>query len=293
MVTVGDIEMESPQTKIFSLSNSLLIMPSDDDAAFHMEIMNDVSTTIHARINADRDRWWTVQEAVDVYVSCVEEHRAKRSERSILKPLGLDRYSWHISVSPDSELGKQIASDLVNFKIPFLSVIIVGIDPNGPHINVVETSEYGQIDTGCYDSIGFAAIGAGGRHARAEFLAAGHTYRTPLPEALWNVYLAKKRSEVAPGVGSATDMYMMGPTLGFGTTIRTEITDELERQYVITRAKEEAARQTAAKDMTTYVETITQESQQQQIQTSVTDTGEPIETPNEPAEGIEHKPQES
>jgi hypothetical protein len=41
MVTVGDIEMESPTTKIFMLTNSIVVIPSDDDAALHTEILND------------------------------------------------------------------------------------------------------------------------------------------------------------------------------------------------------------------------------------------------------------
>jgi len=43
---------------------------------------------------------------------------------------------------------------------------------------------------------------------------AGHTPFSELPETLFLTYLAKKRSEVAPGVGKGTDMFAVGPQPG-------------------------------------------------------------------------------
>jgi hypothetical protein len=40
---------------------------------------------------------------------------------------------------------------------------------------------------------------------------AGHSPFSSSPETLLLTYLAKKRSEIAPGVGKGTDMFIIGP----------------------------------------------------------------------------------
>jgi ATP-dependent protease HslVU (ClpYQ) peptidase subunit len=184
LVTVGDMEMEHPVEKVMNLPQSIMILPSDDDAAFHAQILLDVYTTAKQRVEADPKRRLTVQEILDLYIETRQAHKMRRAERDILKPLGLYQSNYLAQQkSLDPDLVKQIAVDLINYKIPHLTVIVVVIDPTGSHIFIADTQ---------YDSIGYAAIGAGGRHANAQFLMAGHTWHTPLPEALWNTYLAKK-----------------------------------------------------------------------------------------------------
>jgi hypothetical protein len=58
--------------------------------------------------------------------------------------------------------------------------------------------------------IGFAAIGIGARHAESQFMLGEHTRFDPFHEAILLTYIAKKRSEVAPGVGTQTDMFFIG-----------------------------------------------------------------------------------
>ena len=158
---------------------------------------------------------------------------------------------------------RQIAVDLVNYRVPNMSIIVAGIDPTGPHIFIVDTNQNNNVDTGRYDFIGYATIGGGARHANAHFLTAGHAWYTPLPEALWNTYLAKKRAEVAPGVGETTDLYMIGPGLGSTLYLNEMVHGQLKAAYEKTKKQEEAARHTAAKEITAYVERLTSQVTEQ------------------------------
>jgi hypothetical protein len=120
----------------------------------------------------------------------------------------------------------------------------LGLDPTGSHIYEVHDGE-----SGCFDAIGYAAIGAGARYARAHFMMSSQVIFVLCSRTLWATYLAKKRSEVAPGVGEATDIAMLGPQLGGNVYFSKNpaIIKQLESVYKRTRQMEEKARKTHQK----------------------------------------------
>ena len=68
----------------------------------------------------------------------------------------------------------------------------------------------------CEDVVGFASVGSGSRHAESQMMLARHAWNADLDPTLLTTYLAKKRAEVAPGVGTETDMFMItGPGNNF------------------------------------------------------------------------------
>src|SRR5437868_4735953 len=62
----------------------------------------------------------------------------------------------------------------------------------------------------------FVAAGGGQWHAASQFMFAGYTRWWSFPNALSLLYAAKKRAEVAPGVGTGTDLLVIP---GNGTEI--------------------------------------------------------------------------
>jgi hypothetical protein len=104
----------------------------------------------------------------------------------------------------------EIIEALRAFALPEVSTIFAGLDTSGAHIYSVR---YDGI-LNCHDAVGFAAIGAGARHASSQFMLAKHGLTKPLADTLRLTYFAKKRSEVAPGVGEQTDMCLIGSQLG-------------------------------------------------------------------------------
>jgi hypothetical protein len=285
MVTVGDIEMESPASKIFMLTNAIVVMPSDEDAALHTQILNDTHRAASEAIASNPTRWPLVSEVVEMYIAARNSMRVKLAERTFLTPLGLTHDTFHDKMFfLEASLVARIAEDLVNYKLPRLSVIIAGQDPLGSHIYEIHDGE-----SGCFNTIGYAAIGAGARHARAHFMLAGQSGGMSPTETLWNTYMAKKRSEVAPGVGEQTNIGMIGPQLGTSTTFSDPanpiLTDKLESVYEKTKRMEERARKNAAKEMVEYVNRLEQERKAQQAITQATPTTPPdIDNPQLTAE---------
>lgn len=277
MVTLGDIEMESPNTKIYMLTNSIVVMPSDDDAALHTEILNQTHDVAAAVIAANPTRWPLVAELVSYYISARNEMRNRLAEQTFLIPLGLTHQTFLDRMSSlDAALVSRIAEDLINFKLPSMSVIIAGVDPGGSHIYEVHDGE-----SGCFNTIGYAAIGAGARHARAHFMLANQSNAMSATETLWNTYMAKKRSEVAPGVGEQTNIGMVGPQLGYSVTFSDPknpiLTKQLEQVYKKTIRMEKKARETAAKEMVEYVEKLEKERNEQKAIQQTT----PVTPPSE------------
>lgn len=132
--------------------------------------------------------------------------KSKHAEIRALGPLSLTMDSFikrQKEMTP--EIVKDLTSAIVNFDMPEIEAIVTGIDGTGTHIYVVTNS-----GVECRDAIGFAAIGIAYWHANSQFMFAGHNRMRPLPETLLLTYAAKKRAEVAPGVGSGTDMFTTG-----------------------------------------------------------------------------------
>jgi len=121
---------------------------------------------------------------------------------------------------------KKITTGLIDYKLPDVEAIFAGIDMSGPHLYVVRNG-----NVSCEDRIGFAAIGVGSWHAESLFMAAGHTRAATTSRALYLTFAAKKRAEIAPGVGVETDMFMIGPQLGSYISIRDSIIQDLGRFY--------------------------------------------------------------
>ena len=148
-----------------------------------------------------------------------------------------------------------LAKELLNFEIPNVSAIIAGIDPTGAHIYTVYNNE-----ARCVDNVGFAAIGIGARHASSQFMFARHAWNSPFPQTLLLTYYAKKKAEVAPGVGIGTDMVMTGPNVNSLVTVGDHVIVKLEEEYQKIIRVESSAFAAATGVMNSYVEELTKKA---------------------------------
>jgi len=67
----------------------------------------------------------------------------------------------------------------------------------------------------CCDAVGYAAVGAGERHADTYLMQSNFTRHFSNTKTLFLCYAAKRRSEIAPGVGKKTDIRIAAPAGGF------------------------------------------------------------------------------
>jgi hypothetical protein len=250
MLTAGDIEFEPNQTKILDLTNSITLLLAGD-SALQMDILYRVRSDVRKRITDEPTNWWTVKEVAELYVHYYNDERRKRSANAFLAPLGLDHDSFigrQQELAP--ELVTQLATELINFELPEVSTIFSGTDLLGSHIYVANGA-----DITCHDAVGFAAIGAGYWHADSQLMFGSHNKYRPFAESLMLVYSAKKRAEVAPGVGEATDMFVIDG-LGGHTPVGYHVLGELEKIYQTAQEEEKKIAEQAEKKAVQYVKEI-------------------------------------
>ena len=210
MITFGDIQFQPPTPKIYNLTSSINVMTSGD-AAFQGEFLQSAYAEVLQRITDRPHDWLTVNEAVQIIIRHRNEAKAQRAEAAILAPLALDRPGFLQGMHGlGDELAKTVATDMVQFAVPQTALIVCGIDGTGAHIySIFDGVPY------CNDTMAFAAIGMGTRHAESQFMLTEHARHRSISETLLLVYSAKKRAEIAPGVGTVTDMFTGGANLGF------------------------------------------------------------------------------
>jgi ATP-dependent protease HslVU (ClpYQ) peptidase subunit len=258
MLTAGDVQFEPPSgLKIQHFSNLAFIMTAGD-AALSAELVQESGQQIRNAIQQNASHVWLIKEIVDLYLEKYNEARIKRSEVQILAPLNLNRLTF---ISQQNSLQPQLVSDLskelINFQMPSMACIIAGIDTTGSHIYVVRDDQYT-----CADSIGFAAIGIGARHAQSQLMLAGQSYNSSLADTVLSVYVAKRRSEIAPGVGEVTEMVSVAPGNPL-SSLNEGVMDKLDVEYRKIVAAENDAFTAGRREMSAYVEELARQASKQ------------------------------
>jgi hypothetical protein len=275
MITTGDIEYEpllTEQTpvrtstlKVIHLSNSIAVMTAGD-VSIHSEIIQNLTKTVGARITQDPSNWWNLGEVTQIYVRYYDDLRRRRAESAILSPLGLSNETFIDRQSGmSSEFIQTITHQLTTFDMPIVEAIITGVDREGSHIYVLNNYNRNRSClVSCADIIGFAAIGSGSHHAESSFMLAGHHRNSPIPDTLFLTYLAKKRAEVAPGVGAETDMIMAGTNLGSLQNLFPVFVQQIDTIYKNFHTEEQQALATARLKATEWVDSLAAQTQQPQ-----------------------------
>jgi len=238
----GDIEFEPSIAKLHKLQDNVCIMIAGD-----ITLQTDILYRVPETLPTVPGISWSVKEVAEAYYRAFQESRMKICERAILHPLGLDSAA---DLYLKGDLGTRLASDMLNYKVPHIEAIIAGYDTSGPHIYQVSNN-----GVTCQDWVGFASIGAGCGHANSQFMFAGHNRNCAIPETLMLVYSAKKRAEVAPGVGSATDMFFIDPP-GKYYEVGEHVLNRLELCYQGIRKSAEDAREAANGEINKFIAEI-------------------------------------
>jgi len=134
-----------------------------------------------------------------------KKHRTQFMEDNLLTKFGLTHDEFKkMQLSMNPNIVAQIYKTL-NEKLYDLSIIIAGVDKNGPHIfNINDPSQLTN-----YNGLGHCQIGSGNIHAFSSFISNQFNSKLKLTEVAAIVYESKKRSEIARGVGVASDMYIV------------------------------------------------------------------------------------
>lgn len=265
MLTAADVEFEPEVPKLYPLTNSIVALLAGDSPT-QAEVLQEVDLQVKALLKPDE--WLDVKQVAELYAQAFNKRRTREAQTAILAPLGLDVNSF---ISRQREMDpsfiRMVATELYNYQPPETSAIITGMDNTGPHIFVVAN---GSID--CHDTIGFASIGIGAGHANSQLMFAGQNPGRAYPAALMQTFAAKKRAEVAPGVGEATDMFLIGTTLGSFRPIPANVIDALEKTYQTMRETIKTARDKAEGEIGDFFKKAVEQAQRERKKQSQPDS---------------------
>jgi 20S proteasome alpha/beta subunit len=234
MVSSADIEFEPPQSKILALTNSIAMLVAGDTAA-QAQIFYRTHAEIAQRLSIDKS-WFSVEEAANIVGRNVIRYHREMSERLYLLPFGLDSETF---IRKQQQLAPHwmdnISDKILNLEIS-TSTIVAGLDAQGSHVYTVDSRGRPK----CDDYTGFSAIGYGEWHASSQFMFANHSSADHMAKTILLTYTAKKRAEVAPGVGSNTDVFVIANLGGF-TMLEVNGINYLDKHYQDLKAKSSKA----------------------------------------------------
>jgi 20S proteasome alpha/beta subunit len=218
-ITAGDVEYEPNQQKIAPITPRAIILIAGNYSVHSEAIMR-----THKQINDNKD---VLPENIAlVYGQSIQAIKRRQAEDLYLSPLGLNTDSFLARQREFSaDFVERITTQIQSYEGEDARALIVAGDGQNVHIYTVDKT--GMIS--CLDDVGFAAIGAGAWHANSRFMQFSYNNKIVLAPAAAAVFAAKKAAEVAPGVGTSTDLYIVFKDSV--EPIRKDLLDRLHELY--------------------------------------------------------------
>jgi hypothetical protein len=200
-ITAGDIEYEPPQFKVsFQTKRAIILIAGDYPT--HTEALQQTQKTI---INTSEDHPATIAE---IYASSLRQVKFKHACDIYLGPLGLTSDVFLSSSGISNDIVISLANQVQSYSGQLTEAIVVAADDAATHLYLIDSDS----KVTCQDDVGFVAIGIGSWHAKSLLMQAKYFNRTNFAAALSLAFSAKKRAEIAPGVGRDTDMFIVNKT---------------------------------------------------------------------------------
>jgi 20S proteasome alpha/beta subunit len=200
MITAGDVEYEPAQLKVAHISKNAVIVIAGQ-YPMHSQALKEIVK--RADIKAET----SPETIANLYGKAIQKIRMQLAEDAILAPFGMNTDTFIAQQRDMSQsFVDRITTQLQEFQGPAIEALVIGMDRNQAEIWGVDY----QGTIRCYDDVGFNAIGIGAGHASLSLMQIGYTNTWRFADALAATYNAKKVSETAPGVGTNTDIHLIG-----------------------------------------------------------------------------------
>lgn len=221
MITSADLQFEPDQPKMFLLNARVGALIAGSGSA-----QTSICTAVQKRV-AELGDWndlsVNVEDVADLFAQELAVYRLRHAEQIFLRPLGLDAASFMASQTTYApQFVQDTIASIQNYDIGDMQTIIMGSDQKGPRLFHID--KWGNIR--CDDLTAFSAIGIGEWHATSHLMLAKYSKNTTFQSALLQIYLAKRKAEVAPGIGRTTDIFFISED-GI-TTLRSGVQDILQ-----------------------------------------------------------------
>lgn len=194
------IEYESSRTKVAYIGQSKLLLVAGD-------------LTMNSRAVAATMTWMgnnpdaNTHQAANMYGQIIAALAFESAAKMVLNPLGIftdEVLSDEVGLAkyglPDAlvvRIAEQLQAECLDSE-----TIIAGCDGKSAYIYRID----GKGRVSLHNDIGFVSIGSGGIHSSAYFMQMPYDHNVRFSEGLVSTFFAKKRAEIAPGVGMTTDM---------------------------------------------------------------------------------------
>lgn len=130
--------------------------------------------------------------------------RRLKIEQTILRRYGWDYETYEKYYSQGNLLEAHARKILEGMERYHLCVHLVSGSISNGRGTIHGIEDPGAVD--CFDAIGYTATGSGENYAMQTLVRSDYTSATPLKEAIYHVFEAKKAAEQATGVGRRTDI---------------------------------------------------------------------------------------
>lgn len=185
--------------KIYSVGNSALAM-SAGNALSAYEIME------RAKAQIQSQQISKIEQIVEVIRKTYQDYRQQLIVEKYLEPRGLNLTSYY-GMQQKLVLGivQDIENQLMHFNIG-VDLIVAGCR-DGEECHIFSVTHPGVSTT--HDAIGHVSIGSGAPHVMYYFIGSNYRKGMSVEEVKKIVLDAKKRSQVAPGVGKQTELIIV------------------------------------------------------------------------------------
>ncbi len=198
MVSTADMTLafEQPRTKAVKLSEKAIVLTAGT--------VHEPDLIVQARREArGKD---TILETAEALKDVFQQIREKHIVDEVLRPwTGIKSFAeWHTKQKSLHDMTVMNVSEAISHYELGLSLLLAGVDSEGHLIRIGDPGTYRS-----FDSLSYCCIGMGERHADTVFAWYRYSKEFCLTEALYIAFEAKKRAEMAGGVGQSTDILII------------------------------------------------------------------------------------
>lgn len=189
---------EGGEPKINKITDNCYTMQSSNDSTVSDFILERTRESVKTMEEMPR-----IENILDILKEKITNYKKDEIERDVLLKYNVmsEKFSLSDSVIKDG------ISEIKDYNYsPQFEFILLGLEPpSEAHIYVIDQD--GSVKL--YDSMGFATIGSGSWHVHSELTKQPYSRSTIFTETVPRVYIAKKMSERAQGVGRYTDLRLL------------------------------------------------------------------------------------
>lgn len=204
MLTLGE-----PVRTAYEISENNKIIPLNESvvALFAGDVIHANEILQLALKNLSRKTFQSVRDIAEIVNSSFTQHWQSIITNVLQRRFHIDHQTFmHNQPKFDPDLVKQVSQFIANLRID-VEIIVAGIHGDDPNAHIYTMDHSGSVVS--LDSIGYACIGSGSRHATLSLIESEISSQTTQSKSLLALLKAKSRAEYDPGVGSLCDIVIV------------------------------------------------------------------------------------